>query len=481
MRYEADVCVVGSGIAGAIVAQECLRAGKSVLMLEAGRRAKMGLAVRAAEWAMGDYRVARMVIHRGSRYRASDFDSSGIPGYDLRKKALVLRGGSTLGWGAYAYRFKPEDFRLASATGKGMDWPISYEQVEPYYCEAERTLRVCGDNDHVDHPWMSQVFPLDPPSYHERDEPFIAALKQLGITPMHHSRAQAIDGRPFTADTILDALEKTPNFRLLTDSAAKKMVLGKKNRIDALQFTNCITNEQNSVAASSFAICCSGIESTILLLASADQRWPEGLGSGARHLGRYLVSHPAVVANGRLPGRSLLGRTPIDPTAASRFFDSEKEQSRGKRMLFWAPKLRRGCNLTCYFEEFPNQTNRVTLSAGSTRFGTSRARIHYEHDDATKRRTAEIGESIRTLAEKIGFTDVRLSSYINAHCMGTTRMSASPVDGVVDENLQLHDIDNVFVCGMGSFSSGAAANPTLTVAALAHRLGQYLGKTGVRA
>ena len=185
-RLQTDVCVVGSGVAGAIVAQELLAAGRGVVMLEAGGRAAgRALGLRLLEYAIRDYRIPRMRLwHRGATYRRSDFTGRGFP---MKGRALAVRGGSTLGWSGDAYRMKPEDFRLASCTGVGLDWPIGYEDLEPYYTTAETTIGVAGDHTDPGHPYRGAPFPHPAKPFHDRDEPFLKLLSNHGWGPMHHN------------------------------------------------------------------------------------------------------------------------------------------------------------------------------------------------------------------------------------------------------------------------------------------------------
>lgn len=127
-QIETDVCIVGSGVAGAIVARQCVDAGMRVVMIEAGRRANgRALGLRALERVLRDYRMARMGLwHRGAMYAKSDVLA---PNYGLRGRALIVRGGTTLGWTGDAYRMLPEDFELRSRTGHGLDWPVNYDEL----------------------------------------------------------------------------------------------------------------------------------------------------------------------------------------------------------------------------------------------------------------------------------------------------------------------------------------------------------------
>ncbi|NIO40443.1 MAG: hypothetical protein GTO41_09770, partial [Burkholderiales bacterium] len=120
-------------MAGAIVARECLDAGMHVVMVEAGRRSNgRAFGLRVLETLLRDYRIPRMRLwHRDAQYARTDNLAAN---YAVRGRALVVRGGTTLGWTGDAYRMMPEDFECGSRTDIGMDWPVSYNELEPYFC-----------------------------------------------------------------------------------------------------------------------------------------------------------------------------------------------------------------------------------------------------------------------------------------------------------------------------------------------------------
>ena len=112
--------------------------------------------------------------------------------------------------------------------------------------------------------------------------------------------------------------------------------------------------------------------------------------------------------------------------------------------------------------------------SATTRFGTPKPLITFNYSKEDVEREESVLGLLETWFDSMGSTiSIRYRSAL-AHPMCTSRMASDPVDGVVDENLRLHGVENAFVCGSASFASGAAANPTLTIAALAHRLGSFL-------
>lgn len=476
--FETDICVIGSGIAGAIVAQECLNTGREVIMLEAGDKVKgRALLLRFLEQIFRDHRIPRMALwNRPARYGKTDFQTVGNQLYHLRSLALVARGGSTLGWIGSSFRLKPEDFRLYSMTGHSLDWPISYDDLEKYYVTAEDTLQVAGDASDNCHPPRSTAFPLPALPFHHRDKPFLDFLSEQGWPSMHHNISLAPDGGAFTGDILIDQLEKQPNFKLFTSSVATRIYCSSKHRADAVDVIDTKRDETFKVRADTVIICAGGIETPNLLLQSENQWWPDGLGNHSGHLGRHLINHSGIGIGGR-PRGFRMGLEPIESTAITRHFDCEEEQALGKYILQWYPMPTGLLFLNTSIEQLPNETNSVTPGTEKTRFGTLKPNINFNLTELHRKRKCDVLEHLRNIAVPIGLPISHERIYIKAHPMCTTRMSSDSNEGVVDPNLRIHELDNVYVCGSSCFTTGGAVNPTLTIAALAHRLGDHLGNT----
>ena len=191
---DAEVCIVGAGAAGGILALELARRGVRVVVLESGPRHDFA---RRAEY------VRRYLRHENPwRTPLPDLDRHTVGGpapYRLDGKRVRGVGGSTLHWEGYALRLHASDFRLRSLYGIADDWPISYQDLEPYYATAEQALGVAGA---ADEPWASPrstPFPLPPFPFSHSDGLFAPACRHLGVAFHHLPQARnslAYGGRP---------------------------------------------------------------------------------------------------------------------------------------------------------------------------------------------------------------------------------------------------------------------------------------------
>lgn len=524
---EAEACVVGSGVAGGVVSQELLDAGVgSVLMLEAGGQVPMR---DSRTWY--DY-VLRTDFDPFSEYGVSDDPAAYNEGPDhYLQRQIRLRGGSTVHWEGHCPRLKPEDFRLRSSVGQGEDWPLSYEELEPFYARAEATLRVSGDATDAGHPPRSGAFPLPALPYQRCNQTFLDAMEDLGFSTMHRPMARntrAIDAMPqcqaigtcrycpiggrFTGDQLIDRLALNPRFHLATGAVVERLDPQAGHRMGRARVLEPATGRSYDVVAPLFVVCAGGLETPKLLLRSHSSRHADGLGNSAGLVGAFLTSHVGSFRLGiRKNSEGLMDELLEFDTIVSRHFDDEANQAVGKFMLHhhmrvapgptdisgqrhWLRNLMmngmgaeevhsrlRGsvCHIVrASIEQFPERGNSIVNSTRRDRLGLPESRLHYAFGDHAKRATALAMERCDEVLEAMGCTTVSSvyapSMHQHAHDMGTCRMSASPESGVVDLDLRLYGTDNVYVCSSAVFPTGGAANPTLTIVALAHRLGAHL-------
>lgn len=480
-------------------------------MLEAGAPAKMR---DLRKWY--DH-VMQGTDPLGAALSPDEYVNSGAD-YSLRQRAIYAAGGSTLHWIGRTPRMKPEDFEFQTRCGYGLDWPFGYEHLEPYYERAESTLQVCGEASDRGLPPRSAPFPLPPMPYARSDDRFLDAMDRLGFSYNHaelarnsktiHGQTQCqtigtcgycpIGGR-FTGDQPLARLAADPNFELQTQCSVQRLRLDANGVARAIEYLANVGGEwvPQVLEADTFVIAAGGLESSAILQAS--------IGAGpsqlSEHLGQNLFVH--FEAYVRAPASSndefLAGETSF-ATAASRHFDSAEEQTTGKfRMSHFAEDRLHATNqmlvgesasslrerlggrvyhsLLGEIEQRPRDLGSVRRSSGQTRFGLPKLEIDYRYTAEDRKAFARFEHVARQILGEMGCDVWPLKKFPvrpTAHPMGTCRMAEAPEHGVVDANLQVHGTTNVYASGSSVFPTGGSANPTITLVALAHRLGDHL-------
>ncbi len=533
-----DVCIIGSGVAGSTVAGELLDRGVGrVTMVECGPALPMRsdrfwhdvVMAGRATWSfspdMVPYTlpaVLRVPLFDLCSYREQDFEESGNTPFGLTNRAYRARGGSTVAWDGWGFRLQPEDLRLRSGTGRGVDWPLSYDELEPYYVRAERTLQVAGDESDGGHPPRSSGYALPPFPYQRSDEPFLLAMEALGHSCQHmviSRNSEVVRGMPrcqntgtcaycpigarFTGDQPLDRLERRKGFTLLCETTARRLLMRSRSEVRALEVLDGSSNATYEIEAGHFVVCAGALESPKLLLASTSEWWPRGLGNGSGVLGRFLFNHPLLTVQPPPAASRRAGNVPAEldfPTASSRHFDDLRHQPTGKLSIIWlsmGPDIRwhmlQGRSRSRIREELstgwplglvmltteqvPDADNRIELAEGQDSRGLPRTRLRYSLEETEAALKTRLEPTCRALYGAMGYTGrLEAGLAVAAHPMGTCRMSAGADDGVVDRDLAVFGVGNVSLCSSAVFPTGGAVNPTLTIVALAHRLGQHLGR-----
>ncbi len=178
-----SVLIVGSGVAGALLARRLLETKKNyqITMFEAGP--DIG-AVSHRKW------LDHLMAHANpwdAFWEDPRTENERLP---LRGSRLFVKGGTTNHWGGWSLRFKPEDFELKSRTGVGADWPITYDELAPFYTQAESLMGIEGDSDDDDPPRYGDRFPFPAAPYTLNDMPVIEALEKLGMSYSHMPMAR---------------------------------------------------------------------------------------------------------------------------------------------------------------------------------------------------------------------------------------------------------------------------------------------------
>jgi choline dehydrogenase-like flavoprotein len=438
--------------------------------------------------------------------------------FGLRGSRLFVKGGTTHHWGGWSLRFKPEDFELQSRTGRGADWPISYQDLAPFYTRAEVLLGIEGDSDNDDPPRYGGRFPFPAAPYTLNDMPVIGAFERLDMSYGHMPMARNADrcittgtcrvcpvNARYTAAYDLSHLltEYPERLSVRTEAPVTEVLMDSKVRARGVRLLDIASGRSEDVEGDRVVVSSGTVESAKLLLASTSPDWPDGVGNASGHVGRHLVGHPLIFATGFRPGNPEKSVQELGfITLACRHFDTPEYQRDGK-MLFARVgddgetefereilgnvprseierKMTSGMHLAfeASIEQFESPENRVTLGGDSGQPGLRATQIEFTPGESTAKALETHTQNLLKILRAAGCSEASLFHQLikpdGAHAVSTCRMSGSESDGVVDGDLRVHGTENVFVCSNGVFPNVTAVNPTLTVAALAVRLAEHL-------
>lgn len=529
----ADVAIVGSGVAGAIVAARLAAAGTKVLLVEAGPRVDRaeaaGLLLRARDHAAPHVVYPDVAHAPRPRFGAPDayFVHQGPDVYPGIFERRV--GGTTWHWLGTAIRLLPRDFRMRSRFGVGVDWPLTYDDLEPWYVEAERELGVAGDP--TVGPPRSAPYPMPPIPLSYADQRVAAAGATLGLRIAATSQARnsvAYGGRPpcagsgscvpicpigakydggvHVAQAERAGAQVLDNAVVTTVEADPRGVTGLRGlRPDGSAFR---------VTAKRYVLACNGIETPRLLLASASDVWPAGVANRSDQVGRNFMDHVLTAQLGLARDPIFVPRGPLS-TAGSE--DPRDPDSRGERAGFrvesfntgWigaggaptqvaAELIRKGLRgpeldaairahvsaqvrLAAMVEQLPDPQNRITaVTDQRDALGQPRVGLRWSIGAYTRAGLDAARPLLTSLMDAVGVSTQQTEPGLAAghHPSGTCRMGADPRLSVVDADLRAHDLPNLHIVGSATFPTIGTANPTLTIAALALRLAAHLQGAG---
>lgn len=524
-----DTIIIGSGVAASALTHRLLSKNPkaSILILEAGQKVKMQ---DAGIWQ--DYIISGKLPYE--QYYDLDYPERDIPGENvnagkttvpLKGSRVITYGGSTIHWGGWSFRLKPEDFRLYSNTGHSIDWPFDYDELEPYYSQAEHYIGVSGDSQD-ETVRRSQEYPFPAFPYTWEDKPVAEAMAAEGITYSHLPIARrgvtdtALEKSPcqttgtckycpfgarFSANNFLDDMLASgdfPNLEIRLNSVVEKVVMTSRDVAKGVAYFNIKNRQTGYVEAEHLVIAAGAIESTKLLLRSKyDQFWRNGIGNDYDLVGRNLVTHPYFIFTGKRTENLQLEQSEMNfPTLCSRHFDTEREQAKGKFILVNPPsspninllsKMQAGFSsqqindyirgenwieLHGIVEIFSQHSNRISNFDKINRMGMRETVVDFSESPEFEERMKTIQDEVEKIFKAMGVTPVGKPSISRRadHAASTLRMSEQEEYGVTDSNMCVHGVNNLYVCSNASLPTIGAVNPTLTLTAMALRLGDYL-------
>jgi choline dehydrogenase-like flavoprotein len=507
-----DVIIIGTGAGGGTLARHLAPSGKQILLLERGD----WLSREPANWDTHDVFV-------DNRYVSADTWHNGGGG-TFQPQIHYFVGGATKLYGAALYRLRKEDFgELKHHDGISPAWPITYDDLEPYYTLAEQHYEVHGARgEDPTEPPASAPYPFPAVSHEPRIQRLHDQLEAAGLHPFHAPcgvrldeanrpyshcvRCSSCDGYPCLVHAKSDAevlgvrpaLEH-PNVTLLTNARALKLETDESGRT----VTGVVVEhkgEEERYGAPIVVVACGAANTAKLLLSSANDKHPNGLANGSDQVGRNYMFHAsqAVLALSRDENPTVFQKTLglNDFYFGADDFDfplgniqmigkSQPEMFRGEKPgeTKLAPEwslekvAKHAIDFWLSTEDLPRPENRVTLAPD----GNIRLVYTPTNEEPKERLYAKLKSILGKLDMNPDHLLHRFAYLKNeipvagcAHQAGTARMGSDPATSVVDPDCKAHELDNLYLVDTSVFPSIGAVNPALTAMANSLRVGDHL-------
>jgi choline dehydrogenase-like flavoprotein len=504
-----------------VIAKELGEAGLSVIVLEAGKRYEPNRDYRTD---LPDFEVTGPRVFDPVDERRDLYTAGGADGFLYNRVKGV--GGSTLHYIGISLRFHESDFRTYTKDGVGKDWPITYADLEPYYSRVEYELGVSGPDGDAANPFdppRSRPFPTPPHEFNDSSRAIKRGTDKLGLhlvrepvaipTREWHGRPACVRagtcslGCRIKAKSSIDVTyvpkaEATGRVEIRPECMAREIVLDADGRARAVIYVD-TRGREHDVLAKAVVVAANAVESPRLLLLSKSRRFPTGLANSSGLVGKYFMEHLGVFRYGRFADR-------LDPwrgiPSAGMFQDHYETDKRNpfargwsgfvtsggqwplsvaRRVRGWGAQHKRRVQqlfghvvgLASVGEQLPDLRNEVTLDPiVKDIFGLPVPRITNEPRANDRAVLASISETFRQILDGAGAEECweQQQPGASAHYLGTCRMGSDPRTSVVDAWGRSHDVANLFIADGSVCVTGAAANPALTISALAARTAEAM-------
>lgn len=541
---EVDFVVIGSGCAGSVMAKELSVAGFSVVMLEQGGPGAYGhdedytkdeLLATLYPPTFAD-RFASDPRLQPSTWRQTDKDKA-VRG---RMTMPCVLGGGTVTYGGSSWRHLPYEFNEAThegtIAGTGFaDWPITYDELEPYYTKAEWALGISGPQK-IDTPFlapMSKPYPVLPMPLKSSGALLMAAGRKLGIKVVNNVTAilsQPYHGRPgcincgmcsgfgcqikarsSAAVTVIPIAERTGRCEIRTLSYVREIPVDKNGRVTGAIYFDSQKREVFQ-KAKAVVLSANGLETPRLLLISKSAHFPDGLANSNGVVGKYLMSgngahasgifkHPVNEYKGIVCGAAVVEYVPSDPKRG--FYGGGRMTARGLELqtpIQWGLQVQHGApswgagykkvlrewanhrvDMVSYITQLPVETNRVDLDPDlEDAWGLPAMRItsagHPNDRKCVEFFSQKSLEILQAAGAKTMWAEPIGEPRGGAHSRGTCRMGNAPKNSVVDKYHRAHDVPNLFIVDGSNFVTGGRNHPAFTIQALAYRAADHLIK-----
>ncbi len=501
---EVDLCIVGAGAGGSVLAQRLARRGWRIVVLEVGPFWNPD-----TDWVSDEAGSHNL-------YWTQPRVIGGEDPVELGKNNSGRGvGGSMIHYAGYLPRFHPSDFRTLSEDGVGADWPIGYQDVVHHYERVERECPVAGQDwpwgyphsyPHAPHPVSLQADLLwkgaEAMGIEMRVGPVGITNGRFGNRPHCIYRGLCLQGCKVGAKAsplvthIPDALEHGVEIR--AGCMACHIPVSDEGRAQGVEYATS-DGSQHRQRARVVAVAGYSIETSRLLLLSAQRGFPHGLCNNEDQVGRYVMVQGAPQVAGRFPDEIRMWKAPPPEVSSEQFYetDSTRGFARGFSIqtvsplpIAWAEHVLAeghwGASLREYMRDYnhwavagvlnellPLAENRVTLSDDKDPLGLQIARMDYTQCENDRKNIAYSTQLLQELWKEAGAQDtLAIDRY--AHLIGGCRMGTAPENSVCDQDQRAWAVSNLYLADGSVCPTQGSANPALTIMALSSRLADRL-------
>lgn len=525
-----DVCIVGTGAAGGILAHQLAKAGLNVVNLEQGPQLKQNYFSKKNPPGIVKWHGIRRKTQFPPRHqdalfihdlfaRANTRSSTKQSDEQFRQFQIYAVGGLQNLWNGVSIRFSEKDMK---------DWPIDYKELASYYTQVERLITVCGNDDHV--PGLPNGEYIPPKPFRKSDKLVVKAIEKLDMPDSYvianrkaiETRADKLNhcvstgictyGCPANAvykfsTRLLPQIAELKNYRLITDAKVTKLIRYKtRDSIRAIEYIDTKSKKMHSIQAKVFVLCAGAIETPRILFNSADDKFTNGLANTNQTLGQYLQDNPKVVlatsllklwfarkdkdigygdlllilAKSKLDSGedfSFIGHSISAPPDVPYYLSSLKYMPTGLRRYFVKMVFHSFVTFGLFCEGDLMAENCVKPSTEVDKYGIRQVDIHYRSSDKTiekMQKMAVFGRKVLRRATATMITQDFSNDGTGIHYAGTCRMGSSDKQAIVDKNLKTFAHDNLYLCDGGVIPHLPDKHLTLTIMALAARLASHL-------
>ncbi len=509
-----DVIIVGSGAAGSALAARLAEGGKKIVILEAGPDRSNKDLISSQIWARRLKWSGPPVIETGNDKIGHIFNT----GYGV--------GGSALHHFGVWPRLHPEDFNSFSSYERGLDWPIAYEDLKPWYDQVQQEVGISGDAEQETWRPDGAPYPMGPVPVFAQGHVIKRGFDTLGIKTAPLPLAittRPYNGRPACiwdgwcdagcptgalANPLTVYLPKAKTAgAILTTNATVTRILTTRDGTLATGVEYAGENgSRKQLLARVVVLAAFSVQNPRLLLASASEKHPNGLANSSDCVGRYIMTHPAGSIYGLFDDETLSYLGAVGGQLLSQDgYDKLTHRDKGafgsyqwmiaqavkpndllgigltrpdlfgsKLQAFMERAIRGFATMTAVAEDLPDTNNRLILADEKDHLGVPLAKVTHTTHPESKALWQAVMDEGQAIFKAAGAQAIWTGPQAPMHIMGGTIMGSNPMTSVTNSFGQTHDIPNLVIAGPGLFPTSGGVNPTYTVHALAMRTSRHL-------